>query len=127
MGKSMGSDWLLRKRLRDYKREIASMAAARPRRLTAFFVRSNKLATGMYRDGGGLYLRVRESGSRIEIVKRIGVATFDDRWIFRYRHCGTGKLRDIGLGSAGKDGVSLEDARERVAELRAGIRRGVDP
>jgi hypothetical protein len=89
------------------------MAAARPRRLTAFFVRSNKLATGMYCDGGGLYLRVRELGSR--------------RWIFRYRHCGTGKLRDIGLGSAGKDGVSLEDARERVAELRAGIRRGVDP
>jgi len=89
------------------------MATARPKRLTALFVRSSKLTAGMYCDGGGLYLRVRDSGSR--------------SWIFRYRQRGTGKLRDVGLGSAGKDGVSLEDARERVAELRAGIRRGVDP
>src|ERR1035438_8619327 len=58
-------------------------------------------------------LRVRDSGSR--------------SWIFRYRQRGSGKLRDIGLGSAGRDGVSLEDARERVAELRAGVRRGLDP
>src|SRR5260370_42265399 len=89
------------------------MATVKSRRLTALFVRSNKLAAGMYCDGGGLYLCVRDSGSR--------------SWIFRFRQGGTGKLRDVGLGSAGKDGVSLEDARERVAELRAGIRRGVDP
>ncbi len=89
------------------------MATAKPKRLTALFVRSNKLAAGMYSDGAGLYLNVRDSGSR--------------SWIFRYRQRGSGKLRDIGLGSAGQDGVSLEDARERVAELRAGIRRGQDP
>jgi integrase len=89
------------------------MATAKPKRLTALFVRSNKLAAGMYCDGAGLYLHVRDSGSR--------------SWIFRYRQRGSGKLRDLGLGSAGKDGVSLEDARERVAELRAGIRRGLDP
>jgi integrase len=93
--------------------EIASMTTARPKRLTALFIRSNKLAAGMYCDGGGLYLHVRDSGSR--------------SWIFRYRQRGSGKLRDIGLGSAGRDGVSLEDARERVAELRAGVRRGLDP
>lgn len=89
------------------------MVTAKPKRLTALFVRSNKLAAAMYCDGGGLYLHVRDSGSR--------------SWIFRYRQRGSGKLRDLGLGSAGKDGVSLEDARERVAELRAGIRRGLDP
>jgi hypothetical protein len=30
------------------------MATAKPKRLTALFVRSNKLIAGMYCDGGGL-------------------------------------------------------------------------
>ncbi len=87
---------------------------AKPKRLTALFVRSAKLKPGYYSDGGGgLYLSVRGSGSR--------------SWMFRYRVRGTGKQRDLGLGSAGEGGVSLEDARERAGELRAGLRRGMDP
>ncbi|MBR1234207.1 site-specific integrase [Bradyrhizobium sp. AUGA SZCCT0182] len=83
------------------------------KRLTALTVKSAKLKAGRYGDGGGLYLVVRESGSR--------------SWVFRWRERGTGKQRDLGLGSAGLNGVSLEDARERAGELRAGLRRGVDP
>jgi integrase len=83
------------------------------KRLTVLIVKSKKLAPGMYCDGGALYLNVRDSGSR--------------SWIFRYRERGTGKQRDLGLGSAGQDGVTLEDARERASELRAGLRRGIDP
>jgi hypothetical protein len=83
------------------------------KRLTALFVESKKLAAGMYCDGGGLYLNVRDSGSR--------------SWIFRYRERGTSKQRDLGLGTAGQEGVSPEDARERASELRAGLRRGIDP
>jgi integrase len=86
--------------------------AAKPKRLTALFVKG-RLDAGMHSDGNGLYLSVRESGSR--------------SWMFRYRERGTGKQRDLGLGSAGQGGVSLEDARERAGELRAGLRRGVDP
>ena len=47
--------------------------------------------------------------------------------MFRYRERGTGKQRDLGLGSAGPDGVSLEDAREGAGGLRAGLRKGIDP
>lgn len=83
------------------------------KKLTALFVKSNTRAPGRYGDGGGLYLLVRDGGSR--------------SWVFRYRERGTGKQRDHGLGSAGQGGVSLEDARERAGELRAGLRRGVDP
>lgn len=82
-------------------------------KLTALFVKSKRLAAGYYGDGAGLYLSVRESGSR--------------SWMFRYRERGTRKQRDLGLGSAGQDGVSLEDARERAGELRAGLRKGIDP
>jgi hypothetical protein len=81
------------------------------KRLTVLVVKSKKLAPGMYCDGGGLYLNVRDSGSR--------------SWIFRYRERGTSKQRDLGLGSAGRDGVTLEDARDRASELRAGLRRAL--
>jgi Arm DNA-binding domain len=81
------------------------------KRLTAPFVKSKRLAAGMYCDGDGLYLNVRDSGSR--------------SWIFRYRERGSSKQRDLGLGSAGQDGVPLEDARERANELRAGLHRAL--
>jgi hypothetical protein len=97
-----------------HSKEVGAVVkAAKPKRLTALFIKSNRLATGMYSDGGGLYLSVRESGSR--------------SWMFRYRERGTGKQRDLGLGSAGQGGVSLDDARERAGELKAGLRRGTDP
>ena len=37
---------------------------AKSKGLTALFVKSNKLKAGYYSDGGGLYLSVRDSGSR---------------------------------------------------------------
>ncbi|SNT49801.1 Integrase [Tardiphaga sp. OK246] len=91
---------------------------AKPRkaasRLTVLFVNSAKTPPGMHSDGGnGLYLAVRASGSR--------------SWIFRYRQRGTGKLREMGLGSAGPHGVPLQDARDRAAALKADLRADVDP
>jgi integrase len=83
------------------------------KKLTALTVKSNRLAPGRYGDGNGLYLLVRDGGAR--------------SWVFRYRERGKGKQRDVGLGSAGQGGVTLEGARERAGELRAGLRRGVDP
>jgi hypothetical protein len=56
---------------------------------------SSKTASGLYCDGGGLYLQVSASGSKA--------------WIFRYRSRTTGKLRDMGLGSILS--VALPDAR----------------
>jgi hypothetical protein len=86
---------------------------AKPK-LTALFVKSTARAAGRYGDGGGLYLMVRDGGAR--------------SWVFRYRERGTGKQRDLGLGAAaGPGSVALDDARERAGELRAGLRRGVDP
>src|SRR5260370_1376287 len=96
-----------------HSKEVGAVVKAKPKRLTALLIKSNRLATGMYSDGSGLYLSVRESGSR--------------SWIFRYRERGTGRQRDLGLGSAGQGGVSLDDARERAGELKAGLRRGIDP
>ena len=63
----------------------------------------------VYSDGGGLYLRVRPGGSR--------------SWLF-VRNVG-GKRREIGLGSA--LGVSLAQAREKAAALRAAFIDGRDP
>ena len=38
-----------------------------------------------------------------------------------------GKLREAGLGSAGKGGVSLKAARDKAAEGRAMLKAGGDP
>src|SRR5690606_32710331 len=78
----------------------------------------NKRKAGLYNDGGGLYLRVTESGSK--------------SWIFRYRDRVTGKLRDVGLGavdcaSRKTIGASLTAAREAAAEAREHVRAGRDP
>ena len=66
---------------------------------------------GRYGDGGGLYFHVRDTGSRA--------------WVFRYRDRITAKLRDKGLGAY--PDVSLAEAREEAAKLRATLRAGVDP
>jgi integrase len=95
----------------DQKRAKPEKTASR---LTALLVNSSKTAPGLYSDGGnGLYLNVRASGSRA--------------WAFRYRHRGTGKLREMGLGTAGTNGVPLLDARDRAAALKADLRAGIDP
>jgi len=60
-------------------------------------------------DGGGLYLRVSESGSR--------------SWVFRFQL--DGKRRDMGLGPY--PDVSLAEARRRALEHRNQRRDGIDP
>lgn len=67
------------------------------------------LGAGFHSDGGNLYLRVRESGSR--------------SWVFRYK--AAGKVVEIGLG--GKDDRTLAQARELAAKMRTEIADGRDP
>jgi integrase len=64
---------------------------------------------GRYADGDGLYLVVRESGTRAWILRTVV----------------KGRRTDIGLG--GLDTVSLADARELAAEKRKQAKAGSDP
>ena len=77
-------------------------------RLTALKVARAK-APGMYADGGSLYLRVADGGSK--------------QWIFRY--VANGRLRDMGLGPVHT--LSLAEARERATEARKLRLDGIDP
>jgi integrase len=76
-------------------------------RLTAKFVEQVK-TPGIYRDGGGLLLRVEISGSK--------------RWVLRTSV--RGKRCDVGLGSA--KSVLLAEARDEAHQLRRMARRGQD-
>ena len=69
-----------------------------------------KLPTGTYGDGGGLQLKVTESGSR-QWQQRVTV---------------NGKRILMGIGSV-RAGVSLADARERSHEIRTIAGRNEDP
>ena len=77
-------------------------------RLTALSVQRKK-KSGLYSDGGGLYLRVSPTGSR--------------SWLFRYRW--QGKRRDMGLGSAAI--ISLAQARQKAGNARTYLSEGRDP
>jgi integrase len=72
---------------------------------------ATKTVSGLYCDGGGLYLQVTPSGNK--------------SWIFRYRSPLTQKLRDMGLGPIHSVGLSM--ARERAAAQRSAILNGRDP
>lgn len=74
-------------------------------KLTALRLKS--LPDGRYSDGGGLYVRKRGAGLR---------------WIFRYQR--DGKVRDVVLGGPE---MTLQEARERAAEARKGVRAGKAP
>lgn len=63
----------------------------------------------VYSDGGGLYLRVRKSGTK--------------SWL--YVGMLNGKRREIGLGSVLD--VSLADARKKATDLRTAQLAGIDP
>ena len=76
-------------------------------RLTARKVET--LKTGFHSDGQGLYLRVRDSGSR--------------SWVFRYTR--VGRTQEIGVGPS--HSRSLKDARRVSHEMRALIEQGLDP
>jgi integrase len=74
---------------------------AETNRLSAARVARN-LAPGLYGDGGGLWLRVADGGSK--------------SWVFRYRSRRDGRERRMGLGSLRT--WSLAEARERARECR---------
>jgi integrase len=77
-------------------------------RLTALKV-SRAIKSGMYADGGGLYLQVTGAGAK--------------SWIYRYML--RGKEREMGLGSL--SAVCLADARTKATECRSLRQAGVDP
>jgi integrase len=76
-------------------------------KLSALKVKAAK--PGRHADGDGLYLLVKDSGSR--------------SWLLRVQV--DGKRRDIGLGSASI--LSLADAREKALEYRKQAKAGLDP
>lgn len=79
-------------------------------RLSAKAIAAKK-NSGLYCDGGGLYLQVTASGSKT--------------WIFRFRSPLTRKLRDMGLGPL--HSVGLPEAREKAAAQRAALLSRLDP
>ena len=66
---------------------------------------------GRHADGGGLHLLVKESGTR--------------SWVYRFML--NGKSRDVGLGAAGPNGMSLANARDARDALRLKVKGGIDP
>jgi Arm DNA-binding domain len=78
------------------------MARTTINRLSDRRVKTTK--TGMYADGGGLYLRVTEGGpgdDESPVLKRY--------WVMRYRQRATRKDRQLGIGPL--DTVTLAGAR----------------
>jgi len=77
----------------------------------------NTLPAGFHADGGNLYLRVRDSGSR--------------SWVFRYKRREKrddkvyDKVTEIGLGSVAAR--SQTQARELASKMRSAIINGIDP
>ncbi|NNM66352.1 MAG: integrase arm-type DNA-binding domain-containing protein [Burkholderiales bacterium] len=67
------------------------------------------LPAGFHSDGGNLYLRVKDSGSR--------------SWVFRYS--ADGRVREIGLGPV--HARSLAQARELAGRMRTALIDGADP
>lgn len=76
--------------------------------LTAIAVRNLK-APGRHADGGGLYLHIRDNGSK--------------NWVLRIK--AHGKRRDIGLGVY--PDISLTDAREASSDMRRTVAAGGNP
>src|SRR5215831_2959708 len=70
---------------------------------------SRAVGPAVLHDGGGLYLRVSPTGSK--------------SWTYRYQIAG--RRRDMGIG--GFPDVSLAEARQRAASLRAQVRDNIDP
>jgi integrase len=77
--------------------------------LTPLAVKNAK--PGRHADGGGLHLLVKETGAR--------------SWVYRFML--KGKARDLGLGAAGPDGISLASARDQASALRLKVKAGIDP
>jgi integrase len=86
-------------------------------RLSPASIDSRKLAPGRYADGNGLYLVADESGRR--------------RWLFMFRAGvtagGKPKRVEMGLGTAGKAGLGLAEARRKAADARRLLLDGTNP
>jgi hypothetical protein len=76
-------------------------------KLTDLAIRKAK--EGWYGDGGGLYLRIDQRGSR--------------RWVFVYQWAG--KRTEMGLGALAD--VPLAEARTQREKWRKAVRDGVNP
>ena len=78
-------------------------------------------------DGGGLYLQVaRRTAKKSSDKKRPAIAEVTKSWVFRYRdRVNHVKVHELGLGPY--PDVSLEEAREKAADLRGMLRHGADP
>ncbi|MBW6507782.1 MAG: tyrosine-type recombinase/integrase [Rhodobacteraceae bacterium] len=90
-------------------------ASTRSRATTRLKARQVDTASepGYYFDGGGLLMHISTNGGK--------------RWLFRFISPLTGKRREMGLGPAGKGGVSLVDARDKADAARKLARDGSDP
>jgi integrase len=66
-------------------------------------------APGMHGDGGGLYLKVTEAGTR--------------SWVYRFQL--NGRRRGMGIGSA--DVIGLAQARQQAQQCRELVAQGIDP
>jgi integrase len=86
-------------------------------RLSPATVDSKKLSPGRHADGNGLYLIADESGRR--------------RWLFMYRSgltsAGKPKRVEMGLGTAGRAGLGLAEARRKAADARRLLLDGINP
>jgi integrase len=82
---------------------------------------------GHLNDGGNLYLQIalRASLKADGKAKPKKTDRVTKSWVFRYRNRSTKKLVELGLGSF--PDVSLEEAREKAAGLRAILRGKKDP
>ncbi|PTQ74687.1 integrase [Nitrosomonas oligotropha] len=72
-------------------------------------IQINSLPPGTHSDGGNLFLRVRESGSR--------------SWVFRYKQ--NGRAIELGLGST--NDRTLAEVRDAANDMRRAIARGQSP
>ena len=100
-------------------------------KLKPSFVKSVK-KPGYYSDGGNLWLQV--AGLRVKTSEHYVTRS----WIFRYVSPVTGKVRDMGLGRHPdvqlatrshpyKTGELIPGARDKAADARELVRRGIDP
>ena len=78
-------------------------------KLSDAFAKSSSLAEGRYADGGGLYLSVKDGGSR--------------SWLFMFKR--DGKRKAIGLGPFPE--IKLAVARRKAEEIRIRLAEGLEP
>ena len=82
---------------------------------------------GYLNDGGNLYLQIakREPAKPSGKARTKKTDEVTKSWVFRYRHRVTKRLTELGLGSF--PDVSLGEARDKAAGMRALLRNKKDP